>query len=72
MSTILHDWVNQLVNVAIRGNVPTVMEGTLFHVDDAGICPETPGDKLFVPFTAILFVKRSDDVNSETRQKNGW
>ena len=61
MNTALHGWINRPIRITLRLDVPAVIEGTLFHIDDAGIMLEKSTGKVFVPFAAILHIKLSED-----------
>lgn len=64
MTTALHQWINLLVRITLRSEVPAVMEGTLFQIDDAGIMLEKSTGKIFVPLAAILHIKLCEENES--------
>ena len=64
MTTALHQWINLLVKVTLRSDVPAVMEGTLFQIDDTGIMLEKSTGKIFIPLAAILHIKRCEETES--------
>jgi hypothetical protein len=64
MTTALHQWINLLVKVTLRSELPAVMEGTLFQIDDTGILLEKSTGKVFIPLASILHVKRCEETES--------
>ncbi|MNG34600.1 hypothetical protein D3C84_1211210 [compost metagenome] len=61
MNTALHGWMNRPIRVTLRLDATAIVEGTLFHIDDAGIMLEKSTGKIFLPFAAILHIKLSED-----------
>ena len=64
MTTALHQWINLLAKVTLRSEMPAVMEGTLFQIDDTGIMLEKSTGKVFVPLGAILHIKLCEESDS--------
>ena len=64
MTTALHQWINLLVKVTLRSEVPAVMEGTLFQIDDTGIVLEKSTGKIFIPLAAILHIKLCEETEA--------
>ena len=64
MTTALHHWINLLVKITLRSEVPAVMEGTLFQIDDTGIVLEKSTGKIFIPLAAILHIKLCEETEA--------
>jgi hypothetical protein len=61
MSSALHGWLNCAVKITLHAATPHAVQGTLLHVDEAGILLETPAGRLFAPFASILLIESRDE-----------